>query len=64
MINPFSKPDEDRQTNSVVENSIEAGILLGGNGVLHAIKARCLVERNGQINGFARATEIPISFVI
>ncbi len=26
-----------RQTNSFIENSIEAGILLGGNGVLHAM---------------------------
>ncbi len=26
-----------RQTNSFIENSIEAGILLGGNGILHAM---------------------------
>ena len=27
----------DRQTTSFIDNSIEAGILLGGNGVLHAM---------------------------
>jgi hypothetical protein len=34
----------NKQTNSFIENSIEAGILLGGNGVLHAMAvARALV---------------------
>ncbi len=34
----------DRQTNSFIENSFEAGILLGGNCVLHAMAvARALV---------------------
>ncbi len=28
---------DTRQTNSFIINSIEAGILLGGNGVLHAM---------------------------
>ena len=33
-----------RQTTSFIDNSIEAGILLGGNGVLHAmLVARVLV---------------------
>ena len=27
----------DRQTTSFIENSTEAGILLGGNGILHAM---------------------------
>jgi hypothetical protein len=35
---PFSiYPQTDRQTNSFIKNSIEADILLGGNGVLHAM---------------------------
>ena len=29
--------DLDRQTTSFIENSTEAGILLGGNGTLHAM---------------------------
>jgi hypothetical protein len=34
----------DRQTNGFIKNSIEAGILLGGNGVIHAMAiARALV---------------------
>jgi hypothetical protein len=34
-----------RQTNSFIENSIEAGILLGGNGILHAmLVARALTS--------------------
>ncbi len=38
----------DRQTNSFIEkNSIEAGILLGGNGILHAmLVARCFFVRS------------------
>ena len=35
----------DRQTNSFIENSIEAGILLGGNGILHAIMVARAVAR-------------------
>ena len=34
-----------RQTNSFIENSIEAGILLGGNGILHAIMVARAVAR-------------------
>jgi hypothetical protein len=44
--NSTQNPDRqtDRQTNSFIENSIDAGILLGGNGVLHAMAiARALV---------------------
>jgi hypothetical protein len=47
MLLDTSSPDSvsDRQTNSFIENSIEAGILLGGNGVLHAMAiARALVH--------------------
>ena len=35
----------NRQTNSFIENSIEAGILLGGNGILHAIMVARAVAR-------------------
>ncbi len=49
----------DRQTNSFIEISIEAGILLGGNGVLHDVRG---VERagsakwrgNGRMDGGAK----------
>ena len=40
----------DRQTNSFIENSIEAGILLGGNGILHAMlvaRAVSSLQRTG-----------------
>ena len=33
------------QTNSFIENSIEAGILLGGNGILHAMVVARAVAR-------------------
>jgi len=33
------------QTNSFIENAIEAGILLGGNGILHAIMVARAVAR-------------------
>ena len=35
----------DTQTNSFIENSIEAGILLGGNGILHAMVVARAVAR-------------------
>ncbi len=35
----------ERQTNSFIENSIDAGILLGGNGFLHAIMVARAVSR-------------------
>jgi hypothetical protein len=40
----------DRQTNSFIENSIEAGILLGGNGIIHAmlvVRAVTSLQRTG-----------------
>jgi hypothetical protein len=37
--------DVDRQTNSFIENSIEASILLGGNGIIHAIMVARAVAR-------------------
>jgi hypothetical protein len=51
----------DRQTNSFIENSIEAGILLGGNGILHAmLVARAVTSL--QRTGINHSLSLPFSF--
>ncbi len=53
-----SKPKEDVPKNNLITSSSSLS-----QGVSKKISHQCGLG-NGQINGFARATDIPISFVI
>ncbi len=49
---------KDRQTNSFVQNSIEAGILLCGNGILYAMLVARAVTRL-QCTGINHSYSLP-----